>query len=281
MLYTILRGTKILFLNPNIFFKKVLGRILLKIIPSPKGVVQVKIGGYTIDTYPSRNDWWKSMYLGCCSVEIAHSIKRYLPPSGVFIDVGAGVGYFSAIASDIIGISGQVHSFEPFPSNAKAIRRMIESNPNANIILNECALGDDDTVHNYYIERFSSSTAASMREGVLKEVDETIEVRTQRLDNYLEQKKINEVSLIKIDVEGYEYNVLKGLAGFFEKTKHKPPIICEIFASAYKGSSYLLAEFCDYMKSHGYKAYNIFNPRMRIDIRLLHETTDVVFIPDS
>lgn len=144
----ILHITEIFFLSRNTFFKKVLGRILLKLIPSPKGTAQIDVGEYTIDVWPSRNDWWKSMYLGYCDVGIVDAIKRYLPPSGIFIDVGAGVGYFSAIASNIVGVSGQVHSFEPSPPNIKAVRKMIESNPTSNITLNEYALGADDGVHN-------------------------------------------------------------------------------------------------------------------------------------
>ncbi len=75
----------VFFLNPMIFIRKVFGRILLRIVPSPNGIVQINIGGHIIDTLPSRNDWWKSMYLRCCSVEIAHNIKKYLPKGGIFI----------------------------------------------------------------------------------------------------------------------------------------------------------------------------------------------------
>lgn len=281
MLDRILCYIKIFFLNPKIFFKKTLGRILLEFIPSPKGIVQINIAGHIVETFPSRNEWWKTMYLGCCGVEIVHNIKKYLPRSGVFIDVGAGVGYFSTIASGIVGDSGQVHCFEPFPPNAKIIRKIIESNTNSNIILNDYALGVDDNVHRYYIqhyERSNSSTCVSMVDNIIKEVDEVIEVRTKRLDTYLKQKSIDEVSLIKIDVEGYEYFVLRGLSSFLKRATRKPPIICEVFSPAYEKSELSLDEFQVYMRDYGYQAYNIFNSRKRVDIRLLHKITDVVFI---
>ena len=271
--------TKVFFLNPKLLFKKVLGRILLEVIPSPKGAVQVNIGGYTIEMWPSQNDWWKYKYLGYAYIEIVHNIKKYLPPSGIFINVGAGMGYFSAIASDIVGDLGQVHCFEPYYSNVKAIQRMIKSKPNSNIILNDYALGADDGIHNYYIQRSVNFTESSMIDNFFEKVDETIEVRTKRLDSYLEQKNIDEVSLIKIDVEGYEYFILKGLSGFFEMAKQKPPIICEIYMPVYKKSDLSLSEFHAYMKNYGYQACNIFNPRKRVDIRLLNETSDVIFMP--
>ena len=270
--------TKIFFLSPKIFFKKGIARILLKVIPVPKGVVQTSIGGYTIDTLPSRNDWWESMYLRCLDIEITHNIKRYLTIGGIFIDVGGGVGYFSAIASNIVGVSGQVHCFEAYPSNVRAIQRMIESNPNSNIILNDCALGADEGINNLYTMRFRRHSAISMIGSLIERIDETIEVRTQRLDTYLRQNNIDEVSLIKIDVEGYEFYVLKGLSGFFEKVTHRPPIICEIFVPLYKKIGHSLSEFHTYMGDYGYQAHNIFNARKRIDIRMLRETTDVIFI---
>lgn len=219
------------------------------------------------------------MYVGFCDVEIAQNIRRFLSKSGIFIDVGAGVGYFSAIASEIVGDSGQVHCFEPFPPNIAAIKKMIRSKPNSNIILNAYALGSDDAVHPYYIEKFENRTATSMVEGFInmENISEKVEVKTQRLDQYLEQKDIKQVSLIKIDVEGYEYLVLRGLEGYFQSNANRPPIIVEITPRACLSLGHTLSEFYNYMGDYGYQAYNIFNPKRRKDIRLIHETMDVIF----
>jgi len=272
---------KILFLNPKILVKKAFGHILLQVVPSPTGIAQVNIGGHTIDTLPSRNEWWKSMYLRCCGVEIAYNIKRYLPKGGIFIDVGAGVGYFSAIASNVVGVSGQVHCFEPNPGNAGAIEKMVKNNPQSNITLNSYALGADECDHNYYIQRLERSSVNSMVNGLIGRVDEVINVRTRRLDTYLSEKEISAVSLIKIDVEGYEYYVLKGLSVFFERTACKPPIICEIVISVYKNNDFSIEDISSYMASYGYHAYSIINPRRRVDIRLLRENADVLFIANN
>ena len=110
----------------------------------------------------------------------------------------------------------------------------------------------------------------------IDKVDEVYEVRTLRLDTYLKEREIDKVSLIKIDVEGYEYNVLKGLENFLTKTKNKPPIICEI---AVPPHGYSISELNDYMIKYGYQAHNICNNRKKIDIRKLSEMTDVVFLP--
>jgi FkbM family methyltransferase len=265
--------------NPKIFFKKALGRIVLMASPPSDGVMQTNIGKYILDTFPSRNYWWRSMYFGYCGVEIEHNIKKFLGKGGIFIDVGAGVGYFSAIASNITGISGQVHCFEPFPSNVEMIRRMLKTNPDSNIILNDYALGADTGVCNYYINLSNAGWECSMMESFIENVVKVIKVRTQRLDNYLEKKKIDNISLIKIDVEGYEFFVLKGLSGFFERTTSRPPIICEIGVPVYKKTGLSLSHLHDYMNEYGYQACSIYNHRKKIDIRLLTEITDVLFMP--
>lgn len=170
--------------------------------------------------------------------------------------MGAGIGYFSAIASDIVGDSGQVHCFEPNPTNVMAIQRMIQSHPNPNIILNSYALGIDDTIHHYYKKKSHNGTYLTMVDGLFnpQHVTESFTVTTRRLDKYLEDKKIVDISLIKIDVEGYEYPVLRGAEGYFQRAKNRPPIICEISPHVCKYLKYTLNELYDYMRNYDYQA---------------------------
>lgn len=268
------RYIEIFFLNSSVFCKKATWFVLKRVAPSPKGVVQVNIGGHLIDTIPSRHLWWKSMYYKYCDVEIEFNIKKYLSKGNIFIDVGAGIGYFSAIAPEVVGDSGQVHCFEPFLPQIESIQKMIKSKPNSNIILNDCALGADEGVQDFYLNRDVRGWSSSMIKNFIEKFDEVFKVRTRRLDTYLKEKNIDKVSLIKIDVEGYEYNVFKGLSGFFEETMFKPPIICEIWLYGYS-----LVELHDYMSNYGYQAYNIFNSKKKVDVRLLSKMTDVVFLP--
>ncbi len=86
-----------------------------------------------------------------------------------------------------------------------------------------------DDIHGYHIEHSDQHTANSMMLSYLTRVDETIQVKTQRLATYLNKNNISRVALIKVDVEEYEYNVLKSLGGYFERTRYTPSIICEKF----------------------------------------------------
>jgi len=87
------------------------------------------------------------------------------------------------------------------------------------------------------------------------QIKKTIKVNVRRLDDYLLDKKIKNISLIKIDVEGYEYFVLKGLKKYFTENKEKlPPIIVEIIPSMYPLSGIKLADLDNYMKLFSYQS---------------------------
>src|SRR5580692_3629744 len=55
------------------------------------------------------------MYFGSYAPLVINAMKRYLRPGDTFFDVGANIGYLSAIAAGLVGRNGQVHSFEPVP----------------------------------------------------------------------------------------------------------------------------------------------------------------------
>jgi len=270
---------EVLLLNPKVFFQKGLERILIMIVPVKKKAKAVKIGSHTIITYPYRNIWWKSIYLKFGGVEIIDNLKKHLKPKGVFIDVGSCIGYYSAIASKIVGDSGQVHCFEPFPKSTEIIRSMINKNPKSNIILNDFALSDEDGTAIFYNEGQSLLRPNSKVNRHKNQSSKgKITVRTKRLDDYLEEKGIDNVSLIKIDVEGYEYCVLKGMRGFFEKSNNRPPIICEVVPDFYKQAGLSLNDLENFMRSYNYEAYNIFNQKKRVVTHDIKDHVDVIFM---
>jgi hypothetical protein len=101
-------------------------------------------------------------------------------------------------------------------------------------------------------------------------------VPTKRLDEYLEEKGVCP-NFIKIDVEGYEFPVLKGGSGFFAKHKNNlPPILVEISPRVYKDLGMDVSELEDYMFSWGYKSYTAFG-KDSVDIKQLDSQTDILF----
>jgi hypothetical protein len=61
------------------------------------------------------------MYRGTHSMEVVHALRHLLEPGDIFVDVGANIGYLSAVAADRVGPSGRVVAFEPVPIYASHV----------------------------------------------------------------------------------------------------------------------------------------------------------------
>jgi FkbM family methyltransferase len=200
-------------------------------------------------------------------VHVRQSIERFLKNGDIFIDVGANVGYFSALGADKVGKTGQVHSFEPTPSPLAQLKNLPKDNPDYTIIVNSVALGEQKGVITADYADVTQGAATSLVPEFMKEHDISSAGMTTmpviRLDEYLEEKGISP-ALIKIDVEGYEFPVLKGFEGYLKKNKHRPIIICEIQPSAYPLLGNTPDELFAFMKQYGYTAYDVWT-QQKID----------------
>src|SRR3569832_897765 len=74
--------------------------------------------------------------------------RELITPGMVVIDVGANIGYFSLLASTLVGAEGSVHAFEPDPLNCKFLRKNVRLNRAANVKVVQAALSsNDEPVH--------------------------------------------------------------------------------------------------------------------------------------
>jgi FkbM family methyltransferase len=134
------------------------------------------------------------------------------------VDIGAHMGRYTITSSKSIGASGKVIAVEAHPYNFRILQHNLRLNKLKNVSALNCAvyskkarlklyLPDEDlgyTMHhslmtNYLTSKYSNEIQRRY-----------IEVEADTLDNLLKVRGINEVNWIKIDVEGAEYEVLKG-----------------------------------------------------------------------
>lgn len=219
----------------------------------------------------------RNMYLGIYECDVVKLLHRLLREGDTFIDVGANIGYLSAIALSIIGKSGQAHCFEPVHYNKLKIFKNL--NPHFNISINDCALGDaDGNIEISIAGKFGNIGMNTLVPELLNRfgVENTLTVPIRRLDEYIIKNNINKIKIIKIDVEGYEYFVLKGLKAFFD-AGNRPIIIVEISPIAFSIINVSLAELGAYMNQYGYECTDI-EFRSIINLNNLDKMTNVVFI---
>lgn len=166
----------------------------------------------------------RNLYLGLYQTKIVSVLLKYLKKGDVFIDVGAHIGYISAIGSGLVGKKGQVHSFEPVPIYFKKLLELSRLNKNHQIFVNNFALGETEGTSNIDLNKRVKGWNTMVR-GLMNpnEIENTIKVRVKSLNDYIFERYIEKISLIKIDVEGFEFPVLKGLTSYFENNKEKLP----------------------------------------------------------
>lgn len=140
-----------------------------------------------------------------------------------FVDVGANIGYFTMLASRLVGKGGKVIAFEPFQYNVKLLYLSARANGFDNIEIYPFAVADRQGLIAY--DNMASNGVISEIENSLNSVLSTTLVYSVSLDGILQH--LDRLDVLKIDVEGAEYMVLKGAHDLLKRFR---PIIFSEFS---------------------------------------------------
>ncbi len=151
-------------------------------------------------------------------------IEDFLKEGDCFIDVGANIGLFSLVASKRVGSSGKVIAFEPFKRNYRILCNHILMNQASNVQSENIAISNVSGKMRLHLNEKEKNFG--MVSGVSNEHTYTEEAMTICLDAYMETKIKSRVHLIKIDIEGLEYQAILGMLETIER--HKPTLLIEI-----------------------------------------------------
>ncbi|MBV7528997.1 FkbM family methyltransferase [Chitinophaga sp. sic0106] len=165
--------------------------------------------------------------------EVCYYLLRVLAPGDVFVDIGAHFGFFSLMANNLVKDSGTVVSIDPTPSTFQLLSSNLNKfAPFKNFKLFNNAAFEREEELNFYDFGVKKSAFNSLFGSRLEKMDEEelrrhqIRVKALPVDNVIADLGLSKITLIKIDAESAEMNVLKGL----EKTilEFKPMMILEI-----------------------------------------------------
>jgi FkbM family methyltransferase len=158
------------------------------------------------------------------------------------VDVGANIGYYTTLFSRLVGSTGSVTAFEPDPTNFSLLEKNCEVNGCNNVKLENLALSDQDGTAKLHLSEFNRGDhrMSSSDDGL-----ETIEIKTVRLDNFLQgQEGFN---LLKMDIQGHEFRALKGMDGLLDR--QDITIVMEFMPEALKEAGADPLELLGYLRS--------------------------------
>ncbi len=169
----------------------------------------------------------------------------------IFIDIGANIGWYSLIVDKLVDKEVKVFSFEPEPFNYELLLKNMDLNQARNIKPVRKAIGDREGEVNLYIypdkNRGRHSALPIYNYGFIK-------VPLTTLDSFVRSEGINRVKLIKIDVEGFEYMVLKGAIRTLSFTDF---VILEVTPEYMRRGGVNYAEFVKFLAKLGFDMYVI------------------------
>ena len=182
-------------------------------------------------------------------------VKKIVREGDTVIDVGANIGYYTLIFAQLVGRSGRVFAFEPDPVNYSILTKNIETNKYNNVIPTEKALADYNGKTEIHLSIENNGDhrlfySESDRERKLVEVI--------KLDDFhFPENFSKEIKLIKMDVQGSEYRVLKGMDDTLKKSSKVKYLICEFSPFLLKPAGAAPQDFIDLILNFGFQLYDI------------------------
>jgi FkbM family methyltransferase len=158
-------------------------------------------------------------------------MRPLLRPGQTIIDVGANVGYTARFFAQAVGRIGDVHAFEPNPVIYPLLKQNVASLEQVSVYNLGLSSSNDELPlflagNNHEVACFSEKYPATHLAYRENESMRTINAKVVIGDEFLERKGIDHVDVIKIDVEGWELNVLSGLAQTISAS-HDLTLFCE------------------------------------------------------
>jgi FkbM family methyltransferase len=204
---------------------------------------------------------------------LINSVVPYLDPERAIFDVGANIGYMSLRLMERIRFRGSCYLFEPVPNLAQLCRQTFASK-DFNVNVFNHGLSDKDGTVKLFIAQngnigwntiIAEKSSAGMK---------PLEIQVRRYDDLgLDAHP----QFIKIDVEGAEYLVLRGMMASLAKWNPLPIILCEIgWGTQHPNWNDELTVFTQ-LQGLGYRVGDLQGEKL--DVTQLKQTTDVLFLP--
>jgi FkbM family methyltransferase len=191
----------------------------------------------------------RNIYAGTYERLEAKLLQRILRSGMTFVDVGANVGFYTALAAEAVRPDGMVLAFEPAEYAFSRLRLMIERNGLTRVKALQCGLSDSQGQINLYGGMDPNNHTATM---VAHDNPDFRCVPVETLDHIAAELNIRQIDVLKIDVDGFEPLVLRGARELMREGRISHILLecSEYWFGRLRTSS---AEVFDYLQSSGFK----------------------------
>lgn len=225
--------------------------VLKKFSPSSKNGI-VEVNGYKMSIIP--NDPGISQELQTFKTHEPLSTKlisNMLKNGMTCLDIGANIGYYVLLESNMVGETGKVIAVEPSPKNYECIKKNLELQPIQNVKAFNFAAGDMDGQIRFFLNERSNGCKVLLEDEKLPNRPGTVtHVPVKRMDQFLKDLNVEHVDFVRMDVEGYEWNIFKGMIDTIHNSK--PIVQLEVHKGRMGKEN--TKEFFEFFLNNGYES---------------------------
>jgi FkbM family methyltransferase len=168
------------------------------------------------------------IYERCETVLTCQIVK----PGDTVLDIGANIGYYTLLASKLVGSSGQVYAFEPELQNFEILKWNVDNLGHENTICTNAGISDYTGEANLFLCR-DNPGGHHLHEPV--DFEEAQAVQITSVDDFL-KGEAERVDYIKIDAQGAEQSILAGMKNTLEKNRDTLKLLLEFAPGALNAS---------------------------------------------
>ncbi len=204
-------------------------------------------------------------YFGVWEPELTDWISHHLAPGDGFIDVGANIGYYTLLASALVGDSGQVTAIEASPVIYQQLRANLERNRVTNVRALNVAASDHAGRLPLFRGPEHNSGETSLFQSPGSEPGGTIEAAP--LSTILETTEVSRMRLLKVDVEGAEGAVIPGLMPLLKSTRQDVQLVIEFHPQYLTTPGKRAEDLINLICSAGFAPYRLRNEYWPLNYR--------------
>jgi FkbM family methyltransferase len=186
------------------------------------------------------------------------------------VDIGAHIGYYTVLASRLVGENGKVWAFEPEPRNFSELQKNVCLNNDNNVVYFKSAVGDTfKTSSLFYSTKWSGECSLV---DIKQRPKDSISVEVVSLDEALKDRKID---VIKMDVDGGEIMVLDGARKLIEQSPNLV-MFAECWKYGLEGANHTLGDYWNKLKGLFKYIYQIDEHNGSVKLLTLEKLTDIL-----